>query len=316
MSSKRSWILLVVLILVAASLACSSSSNENQQVRTLVAPTTETQKQEDTVAKSTDAPATDTPAPTPTQEIEGLVKVGTYLVGTDIQPGIYVGMAGGDLFSSCYWARLSNLTGSDNILANGNATGLYYVEVLPSDKALETGCELLPIEQVPAREAFLTTIPTGMYLVGTDIRPGIYVGMAGEDLSDSCYWARLSNLTGSDNILANGNATGLYYVEALPDDKALETGCELLPIEQVLAREAFLTTLPTGIYLVGRDIEAGMYRGEAGNDILDSCYWARLSNVNGDDNIIANDNAIGQYFIEVAATDFALEVGCEVAKVE
>jgi hypothetical protein len=159
-------------------------------------------------------------------------------------------------------------------------------------------------------------VKEGTHLIGTDIEPGIYVGQAGEDPLNSCYWARLSNLTGSDDILANDNAQGLYYVEVLPDDKALETGCELLPIEQVPARDEFLTVLPPGTYLLGRDIEAGTYRGEAGDEILESCYWARLSNVSGEGNVIANDNATGQYFIEVLPTDFALEVDCEVEKVE
>ena len=156
----------------------------------------------------------------------------------------------------------------------------------------------------------------GTHLVGTDVEPGIYVGQAGEDLSESCYWARLSNLTGSDDILANDNAQGLYYVEVLSDDKALETACGLLPIELVPARDEFLTVLPPGTYLMGRDIEAGTYRGKAGDDILASCYWARLSNVSGSDDILANDNAMGQYFIEMLSSDFALNTGCEVEKAE
>jgi hypothetical protein len=155
----------------------------------------------------------------------------------------------------------------------------------------------------------------GVYLVGSDIEPGIYVGVAGDGILNSCYWARLSNLSGNDDILANDNAEGLYYVEVLPTDKAFKTGCEMLPIEQVPARDEMLTVLSPGTYLVGRDIEAGTYRGKAGSDILESCYWARLRNVNGEKDVLANDNATGQYFIEVRPTDFALKVGCEVEKV-
>jgi hypothetical protein len=157
-------------------------------------------------------------------------------------------------------------------------------------------------------------VKEGVYLVGTDIKPGIYAGLAGEGVSNSCYWARLSNLSGSDDILANDNAEGLYYVEILPEDKAFTTACEMLPIEQVPARDKLLTVLSPGAYLVGRDIEAGTYRGKAGSDILESCYWARLRNVSGDNDILANDNATGQYFIEVRPTDFALKVSCEVEK--
>jgi hypothetical protein len=171
------------------------------------------------------------PPPAPTQEIEGLVREGTHLVGTGIEPGIYVGLAGGSLLNSCYWARLSNLTGSDDILSNENAIGLYYVEVLPSDKALETACDLLPIEQVPARDEFLTVLPPGMYLVGRDIEAGTYRGEAGDDLLESCYWSRLSNVSGDDNILANDNSTGQYYIQVLPTDFALTVACEVEKVE-------------------------------------------------------------------------------------
>ena len=35
-----------------------------------------------------------------------------------------------------------------------------------------------------------------MYMVGRDIAHGIYAGVADEGLSESCYWARLSNALG------------------------------------------------------------------------------------------------------------------------
>jgi hypothetical protein len=161
-------------------------------------------------------------------------------------------------------------------------------------------------------------IKEGTYLVGTDIEPGIYVGLAGEGLFSSCYWARLSGVTGEwDDIIANDNAEGLFYLEVLAGDKALETKCELTPIDQIPARDELLTELPVGTYIIGRDIGAGLYRGEAGTGITNSCYWARLSNVTGGfGDIIANDNAEGQFFIQVMTTDFALQTKCPVTLVE
>lgn len=63
---------------------------------------------------------------------------GTYIVGTDIDPGTYHA-PGGD---TCYWARLSGFTGSlDDILANANPTGSTTVTISPSDKGFESsGC--------------------------------------------------------------------------------------------------------------------------------------------------------------------------------
>lgn len=61
---------------------------------------------------------------------------GTFVVGSDIQPGTYRA----DARPGCYWARLNSLDTSD-IADNDNADGPIVIEVLPTDKALETdGC--------------------------------------------------------------------------------------------------------------------------------------------------------------------------------
>lgn len=67
----------------------------------------------------TDTPApTDTPIPSDTPN-PNLIRPGTHIVGTDIQPGIYRGEAGTGLAGLCYWARLKNLSGAlDAVLAN------------------------------------------------------------------------------------------------------------------------------------------------------------------------------------------------------
>jgi len=158
------------------------------------------------------------------------------------------------------------------------------------------------------------SIKTGTFIVGTDIESGIYYGTAGDDLFDSCYWARLNDLSGEmDAIIANDNAIGQYYVEVKDTDYALKTNCLLTKIEGVPEPTEFKTELQVGTYIVGRDIEPGLYKGQAGEDIMDSCYWARLSDVSGGmGSIIANDNATGQFFIQVASSDFALKVNCPV----
>jgi len=74
--------------------------------------------------------------------------------------------------------------------------------------------------------------------------------------------------------------------------------------------------LEPGTYIIGRDIQPGTYKGQAGTG-LDTCYWARLSGVSGEFvDLIANDNAEGQFYVEVDATDFALKTGCELELVE
>lgn len=263
---------------------------------------------------------TETPLPTETPD-PNLIRQGTYLVGADIQPGLYRGIAGTDTFDSCYWARLSDLTGSfDAILANDNSIGQYYIEVLDSDLALETQCEIsfLP-EPLASVDSYPQVIVPGAYLVGAEIEPSIYRGEAGIDPLDSCYWARLSDFSGDFNsLITNDNAIGQYYVEVRSDDYALQTQCELVSLKSLPEPSTeYPNSLTPGTYIVGRDIQAGTYRGEAGADILESCYWARLKDLSGDfSSLLANDNSNGQYFIQVLESDFALEISCELEFVQ
>lgn len=175
---------------------------------------------------------TNTPQPTPTP-IKGLVRIGTHIVGKDIQPGIYRGLAGDDLFDSCYWARVSDLTGDmDSLIANDNGIGQFYVEVRGTDHALETGCELILLEYAPMLEIG-NTLPPGTYIVGRDIQPGTYQGQAGDDITESCYWARLQDVSGDMGaLIANDNAKGSYYVQVVESDFALKTNCPLEKTEQ------------------------------------------------------------------------------------
>ena len=173
---------------------------------------------------------TNTPIPAPTQN-PNLIKQGTYIVGQDIQSGLYVGQAGEGLFGSCYWERLKDLSGSfDAILANENSIGKYYIEVKSDDFALKTDCELSYLPTLPsAVSEFPINLTAGTYLVGIDIQPGTYQGQAGTDILESCYWARLNNVSGGmDAIIANDNGSGQYYVQVQPGDFAFSTACNLV----------------------------------------------------------------------------------------
>lgn len=58
--------------------------------------------------------------------------------------------------------------------------------------------------------------------------------------------------------------------------------------------------------------------GLAGTTPLwDSCYWERKKDLEGTiDSILANDNSLGQYYIMVADTDYALETACPLVYLE
>jgi hypothetical protein len=63
---------------------------------------------------------------------------GTYLVGTDIQPGLWRSAGGADGLS-CYWERVSNLSGGiDALIASDLSSGQQVVQIAPSDAAFVT----------------------------------------------------------------------------------------------------------------------------------------------------------------------------------
>ena len=100
-----------------------------------------------------------------------------------------------------------------DILANDNAEGQFYIELLSTDAYLKVDCEITPLESLPKPDMPPSAIEVGTYLVGRDIVPGTYRGRAGSGIFNSCYWARLRDLTGgSDSIINNDNAEGQFFV--------------------------------------------------------------------------------------------------------
>jgi hypothetical protein len=199
----------------------------NHPLQTYTAIPTDTRLQTPTKTPTPLPSATQTPTSTPDPNI---IPPGTYLVGKELQPGLYRGQGGKDFLSSCYWVRLKDLSGNpDSVIANENSIGPFYVQVSKSDMVLKTACNLTFLSALPeAASSFPQTILPGMYLVGIDVQPGLYQGQAGADNIDSCYWERLKDLTDSqDSIIANDNSVGQFQVRIYPGDIAVRTGCKL-----------------------------------------------------------------------------------------
>jgi hypothetical protein len=102
-----------------------------------------------TVTQPTKATTTYAVAPTaiatPSGPKSAIETDGTYLVGSDILPGIYRTTGG----SNCYWARLSSLNTSD-IINNNNSSGPQVVEILPTDRAFLTeNCQPWSLASAP-----------------------------------------------------------------------------------------------------------------------------------------------------------------------
>ena len=243
------------------------------------------------------------------------IDAGTYRVGSDIQPGIYAGNPGSEAGDSCYWARLSGLSGGhDDIISNDSARGQFYVEVKSTDSYFTVRCEVTPLAEWPVPSQPLSEIGTGMYIVGRDIAAGIYAGNPGSEAGDSCYWERLNGASGEfGDTITNDNARGQFYVEVKSTDSYFTVRCEVTPLAEWPVPSQPLSEIGTGMYIVGRDIAAGIYAGNPGSEAGDSCYWERLNGASGEfGDTITNDNARGQFYVEVKSTDSYFTVRCEV----
>ncbi|MBY0491050.1 MAG: Ig-like domain-containing protein [Gemmatimonadaceae bacterium] len=144
----------------------------------------------------------------------------------------------------------------------------------------------------------------GVRLVGTDIRPGRYRSV--NAASASCYWARLRNTTGANDIIANDLGPGPRLLEVLATDVAVESSrCEAWVEISGPATTSRSAPFTDGAYLVGVDIDPGTWRADGGGT---SCYWARLRNINGTDDIIGNYLGSTPATMTVLSTDVAVTV--------
>lgn len=86
------------------------------------------------VTAPNDATSARATEPAPTGPATGMSSDGTYVIGVDIQPGIYRSAGTAREGSDCYWKRLSSLDTSD-IIDNNSSPGPQTVEIKATDKA-------------------------------------------------------------------------------------------------------------------------------------------------------------------------------------
>lgn len=177
--------------------ACSSGAAPGPVTVTVTPPQT-------TIRATTPAAAPRTanqpPETGPRSVIEG---DGTYLVGSDILPGIYRTPGG----SRCYWARLDSLDTSD-IIDNNNSTGPQVIEILGTDRAFQTsGCRQWTLERSQATAS--TQQPRPPVAVPPSAGSGGYAGM-------SCpYRMALTLRTTLSAVLICDEGSGVYTYKGL-----------------------------------------------------------------------------------------------------
>jgi hypothetical protein len=146
---------------------------------------------------------------------------GIHVVGQDVSPGTYRTRVGSP---GCYYARLAGFDGtSEDIISNENTDAPAVVTISPADKGFEShGCGIWTEDLSPITSS-RTTFRDGIYIVGTDIRPGTYRSTGGQ----GCYYARLSGFGGvTDEVIANENTDSPAVVSISATDAGFKSaGC-------------------------------------------------------------------------------------------
>lgn len=178
-----------LLLLCVAIAGCSSSKSSGDPVGVNPSPTN----------------PSPTPSPSPTPGPATQFGAGQHQVGTAIAAGRYYS----DPAPGCYWERQSGLGGTlAEIITNDIVSfdaGQWIVDILPGDRAFMTSAECGTWFNTARRGNLGTTIPPGVWQVGSQITAGTYTANA----QDSCYWERRSDFQNSiASVIANGFADG------------------------------------------------------------------------------------------------------------
>jgi hypothetical protein len=148
-----------------------------------------------------------------------LIPNGTFVVGTDIQPGTYRTRVSS---AACYFARHSGFDGTTAaIIANDITDVPSIVTIAATDKAFESNrCGVWTQDLSPITES-RTSFGDGVFIVGAEIEPGTYrtTGATG-----SCYFARLRGFSASlSDIIANSFGNAAPVVTIAQSDQGFES---------------------------------------------------------------------------------------------
>lgn len=146
--------------------------------------------------------------------------------------------------------------------------------------------------------------------------PGLWHSIGG----DTCYWARLRDLTGgTDSIIANGIGAGPVWVQLDGTEAGFQVnGC--IPFEREDPAGPWAGTgrhdpsqpIGPGMYIAGLEMPAGTYATGGPAAGSSDCYWARLSNFTGVDDILANNIGQGPDVVQIVNGDVGFTTsGCQ-----
>ena len=213
-------------------------------------------------------------------EPEPTIGAGTFAVGIDVQPGVYV--ADAQEGRQCRWFILGGFTGRDEDILEGGSGILRGIVELPDApigfRSFDCGhwTQVDPNIEVDAAKTF----GDGEHVVNLHISPGIYSSPGGE--RGQCSWRRFIGFgTGPGNNPAVRIPTGRNIAEIVSTDTVFKSyGCggwePFVPDDQSEA----LITFERGTWAVNTEISPGTYVAKEPDGRV--CYWSRLSAFTGE----------------------------------
>ena len=265
------------------------------------------------------------------RELPAMSGDGVFVVGLDIKPGVYR-TAGPVSGRKGYYALLSS-TNTHDIINNNNIAGRATITVGPEVRAVSvSGCQPWfwqgtdldsAIDGVRQSKGDNVLGGDGVFVVGLDIKPGVY-RTAGPVSGRKGYYALLSS-TNTHDIINNNNIAGRATITVGPEVRAVNvSGCQpwfwqgtdldsaIDGVRREAHSEEVLGSIMggDGVFVVGLDIKPGVYR-TAGPVSGRKGYYALLSSTNTHD-IINNNNIAGRATITVGPEVRAVSVsGCQ-----
>ncbi len=203
--------------------------------------------------------------------IKDKVSEGTYIVGKDIAPGTYKIVSESHYTAVELLASLGGEYNEENSYIEAEK-GIVYATIDSSTVAVKVGAgvtlELIDISSIPTD--LKTTVTDGTYIVGKDLNPGIYKIEAAQDAYE-CSVRKYSDM----HMIMDNMTDELYfnrgYVEILDTDKVVKvyngklTKVDLSDIE-TNPQSTIDTTKYNNMYLVGKEVEPGLYKVTANYD--------------------------------------------------
>ena len=236
---------------------------------------------------------------------------GTWLVGSEVRPGLYSASLGADGY--CFWGRFSDFTGApEDLLAGSFAVGNALVLVDEGDAGIYSDdCGTWVLSSALPEQSPLTVFGDGVYLVGAEVVPGTYETRSIED--GLCVWSRLSGFRGTDlERIVSVASDSSGFVTVLESDLGFRsTGCETWRrLEDVGDYgEVPPAAFGDGQHVVGRDVAPGIY--EATDHVSVRCEWMRLSDWSWTVGVTTERLQRGRAMVEISAEDAGFySTGC------